>query len=419
MPRLRTLLLLPSLIGGGAERVMMYLARGLPRDRFELTLGIGDPHGPYVPLLPRDIEIISFGATRMAATVPRLTWLLATRRFDVCYSMMAMNMAAVVARELARSTTPLVLGARGHYSVILQAEQRAGRLRLELVRRLYPRAERVVAVSRGVADDLVQNLGLSRERTLAIPNPVDLERIRAESAKDPGHPWLSPSETVPVLVHVGALKAAKGHAQLLEAFARVRAHRPVRLLLVGGDGGLEQAVRAKVRELGVTEDVGFVGFQDNPYQFMSRATVFVLSSLWEGFPNVVAEAMACGAPVVSFDCDSGPREIVRDGVSGVLVPVGDAAQLAGAIERVLADPELRASLRREALRDVERFSLPTVIERYAAVLEEVAANGLRARARPGVRFRLNLPAGTCNVPPGSRWGHGFPEEGFMAAAART
>jgi glycosyltransferase involved in cell wall biosynthesis len=174
------------------------------------------------------------------------------------------------------------------------------------------------------------------------------------------HDWFT-SDGPPIILGVGNLKPQKDFATLIRAFARVRAERPARLVILGDARGPDKdasyvaALKGLPAQLGIEEDVSFAGFAENPYAYMSRAAVFVLSSAWEGFGNVLAEALACGCPVVSTDCPSGPAEILEHGRYGPLVPVGDDAALAAAICRVLDAPLSRGELTgRAALFTVER-----------------------------------------------------------------
>jgi glycosyltransferase involved in cell wall biosynthesis len=179
------------------------------------------------------------------------------------------------------------------------------------------------------------------------------------------HPWFA-GEGPPVLLGAGRFVAQKDFSTLLEAFARVRAVRPARLMILGGSKRpvRERRLRALAEHLGVGADVALPGLVANPFACMARASAFVLSSRWEGLPGVLIEAMACGCPVVSTDCPSGPREILAGGMYGPLVPVGDAAALAEAILRVLAAPPDRVRLRARAA----QFSVERAVDRYLAVL---------------------------------------------------
>ena len=181
---------------------------------------------------------------------------------------------------------------------------------------------------------MAQVTGIPRERIKVIFNPSVVGTEVAEKAKAPlDHPWFEPGQPS-VVVAVGRLQEQKDYATMIRAFAQVRKARPVRLLILG-EGKERPMLEALIEELGLQEDVGLPGFVMNPYAYLARASLFVLSSRWEGLPTVLIEALCCGTPVVSMDCPSGPREILRGGEYGRLVPVGDAEALARAIEKTL------------------------------------------------------------------------------------
>jgi glycosyltransferase involved in cell wall biosynthesis len=208
-----------------------------------------------------------------------------------------------------------------------------------LARRFFPSADYIVGVSAGVADDLREQIGLPSERVRVVFNPIITPDIAVEAAEPVGHPWFS--DGGPVLVAAGRLRPQKDFPTLLRAVALVRDRRPVRLVLLG-EGPDRAELEALVDRLGLGGIVDLPGNTDNPYAYFAKCTAYVLSSRWEGLPTVLIEALACGSPIVSTDCPSGPREILDGGSYGVLVPVGDVEALAAAIERALAGDVGRA-----------------------------------------------------------------------------
>jgi glycosyltransferase involved in cell wall biosynthesis len=296
--------------------------------------------------------------------IPALARYLRTQRPEAMLSALNhSNLAAVWARRLAGVPTRLVVSERNTLSVRAgRSEDRGLRALPGMIRRFYPWADAVTAVSDGVADDLARVAGIPRERIVTTWNPVVSPALAEAAARPLEHPWLQPGEP-PVVLAAGKLRPQKDFATLLDAFARVREGRAARLVILG-EGPEEGSLRVRARRLGISAEVAFEGFVDNPFAFMARAAVFVLSSAWEGLPSVLIQAMACGCPVVSTDCPSGPAEILERGAYGPLVPVGDAAALADAIARVLAQPPDRERLRRRA----QDFSAERVAQRYLDVL---------------------------------------------------
>ena len=276
------------------------------------------------------------------------------------------NVAAVLAGRLAGGPTKIVVCQ--HNS--LAAECGPGRpLRFRLLplayRALLPFADACVAVSAGVAREVERMCARPAGSVHAVYNPA-WSPGHARSAGDPvPHPWLE-QHSSPVIVGIGRLVPQKDFATLVDAFARVRQHVPARLLLFG-EGPERPALEAQIAELGLGEACRLPGFLPNPFAAMARASLVVLSSRYEGFGNVLVEAMGCGTPVVSTDCPQGPSEILEGGRYGPLTPVGDPAALATAILETLARAADRIGLQRRA----EAFTIERAVERYGAIFRSI------------------------------------------------
>jgi glycosyltransferase involved in cell wall biosynthesis len=235
------------------------------------------------------------------------------------------------------------------------------------MRRAYRGADLVVANSQGLARDAARVAGVAIESIPVVRNPVitpDLDRLAAEPIS---HPWFGPDRP-PILLGAGGFRRQKDFHTLLRAFARVRAERDVRLILLGR-GRLEASLRRLAGELGVARHVDFPGFAENPYPFMKAAAVFVLSSRWEGSPNVLTEALALGTPAVATDCPSGPAETLQEGRVGLLVPIADPDAMAGAVLRTLAQPPEPDRLRAA----VSEYTVAENARRYADLLQALVA----------------------------------------------
>lgn len=290
------------------------------------------------------------------------------------------NLTLLLVAALEPGATRYVVNVRNQISQSSRhARSRWNRSVPLLMRALFERADAVVAPSRGVAEDVVACASVARDRVAVVPNPVVRADLGERSRAPAGHPWLADDAT-PVVLGVGKLKPQKGFDVLLEAFARARAKRPLRLLLLG-EGDQRSALEARARELGVAADVALPGYVEDPFPYYRRAALFVLSSRWEGLPNVLIEAMAVGCPVVSTDCPSGPREILEDGAHGALVPVDDPAALAEAILATLAAPPARDRLVAAAA----RYGFEASLDGYEAVLRPPAGERLADVPRPCAR----------------------------------
>jgi glycosyltransferase involved in cell wall biosynthesis len=276
------------------------------------------------------------------------------------------NVVALWAKRLAGGPTRVLISTHTNLSEnARRASQARGRLMPHFARRFYHWADDLIAVSEGVAADLAETARLDRQRIRVIYNPVDTSSI-IERAKEPlAHPWFGAAEA-PVILSAGRLTRQKDFPTLLRAFAVVRERRGARLMILG-EGEDRAALEALALELGCAADVSLPGFVTNPYPFLAAARLFVLSSAWEGFGNVLIEALALGTPVVATDCPFGPREILEGGRLGRLVPVGDVEALADAMAASLAaPPPAEAGIRR-----AHDFHLLTTADRYLALMGAV------------------------------------------------
>jgi len=233
------------------------------------------------------------------------------------------------------------------------------------LRGFYLKADAVVGVSKAAAEDIVSLMRLPKDHVKVVYNPVVSEELFMKAKEEPRLPWFAPDDP-PVILSVGRLRKAKDFATLIKAFALVRRKREVRLVIIG-EGELRDELEKLVRELGIEHDVMMPGMVKNPYPYMARAAVFVLSSVYEGLPTVLIEALALGTPIVSTDCPSGPAEILENGKWGYLVRPGDPEMIAEAILQVLNRP--RNSPPSEAW---ARFTIKSSVEKYLRIIEERA-----------------------------------------------
>jgi glycosyltransferase involved in cell wall biosynthesis len=329
---------LPSLRGGGAERVIINLAQGLSERGLPVDVVLAAAEGAFLDHLPPSVRVVDLHAGRVLRSfVPLVGYLRRERPRALVSSLTHANVIALVAARLARRGTPVI--ATVHNTMSESSPQQSALRRAlwpALVRTVYPWASCVVAVSRGAADDLARSTGLARDEIEVVYNPVITPPVMALARQRPDHPWLT-SQECPVILGVGRLTRQKDFPTLIRAFAEVRRTRGARLIILG-EGEDRPALEALVAELGIAGDVALLGFSTNAVTYMAASALFVLSSAWEGLPTVLIEALAAGTRVVSTDCPSGPREILQDGRLGALVPVGDAAALAVAMADALDRP---------------------------------------------------------------------------------
>ena len=299
-------------------------------------------HGLYLEKelgeLPANVRIVELGTAHVNTSLWRLVRYLKRERPDALLTDKdKVNRLALWARRLAGVSTRLVV--RMGTTVSKNLEKRSALQRwtqYTSIRRFYRWADAIIMPSRGAAEDLACIAQLPVSRISVVPNPVITARFQQLLIQPVEHPWLKHKDR-PVILGVGELSKRKDFATLLRAFARLRQQRPARLIILG-KGRQREALVQLAEELGISDDLDLAGFSPNPYAYMAQADVFVLSSICEGFGNVLVEAMAAGTPVVSTNCPSGPSEILDEGRTGRLVPVADDAALAQAILDTLDQP---------------------------------------------------------------------------------
>lgn len=323
---------------GGVERAMTQLAGGLIDHGVVVDLLLPRATGEHMEAIPEKVNVIKFGTGHTFSSLLPLVRYLRKERPDALFAAKHRAIVtAVIASKLARFRGKVAGNIQTTISAGLKDSSVIKRwMYVWMMRTFYKWADLIVAVSRGVADDVLQLTGLDPDKVTVIYNPVVTPEI-FELARQPlEHPWFK-DNSVLVILGIGRLTKQKDFHTLVRAFEKVRKNRPCRLVILG-DGGDLASLRSLALEMGVQDDIDFPGFQKNPFAWLSRSSLFVLSSRWEGFGIVLVEAMALGIPVVSTDCPNGPKEILKDGRYGELVPVKDDAGLADAMVRALEDP---------------------------------------------------------------------------------
>lgn len=357
--RLDVSLFVYSFRGGGAETNMITIGNELHRRGHDVTIITVDPTGPCTSQIHEGVDVKELGGTHIIGITHHLRKYLQTTNTDVLLSTMEVPNLITIFATRSPLSVPIVLRIASVYS----ERDRSGKLRfIPFLKRIaYPKANAIITISDGVAVDISDTTGINVKDLTTIYNPV-YEPAIPELASEPiNHPWFS--DETPLVIGVGNMKPAKDFPTLLRAVAR---SPEVRLVILGRSSGRDD-LEHLAGELGIKDRVDFPGFVDNPYAYMAKADVFVLSSAWEGFGNVLVEAMACGTPVVSTDCPGGPSEILDGGEYGPLVPVGDDEAMAKAIKAVLADPIDSSALQSRA----KDFAIEPIVDQYEDVLLSV------------------------------------------------
>lgn len=320
----------PSFRGGGAERAMLMFAEGLLELRHRVDFLVAQDDGPLRKALPPGARLVNLAKRKVSLTLPGLISYLRRERPSALYSTIVnANIVAVLARMLSFTACPIVV----RESNVLFPEGEvpfARRLSGRIAPMLYGFSDAVISVSEDVATQLSASAPSLRSKLVVAPNPVVSSEMLRLGEETPAHPWLAEQDGTPNIVAAGRLHPQKDFGTLIQAFALVRKTTPARLIILG-EGSERRSLEALVRELQLDEVVSLPGFVENPFPYFKRASVFALSSRYEGMPNVLLQAMAFGTPVVATSMLSGAKDVLANPEFGRLVPPANPERLAQAL----------------------------------------------------------------------------------------
>ena len=363
----RLAIYLPTLVEGGAERVLLNLAIGFTGRGYSVDFVLAQCEGSFMAQFPESVRLVELNhahvrAGRSIVSLPGLVRYIRRERPDVLFTGLYANIIAIWAKRLAGVPLRLLVSEHNTISLANQVQPFGYRqLLLELIKHNYRYANVISAVSAGVADDLSRSAKIPRDIIQVIYNPIITPELERKAREEIHHPWFQPGEP-PVILAVGRLVPQKDFTLLINAFARVHQTRRARLIILG-EGPDRTALLSQVKQLGLEADVSLPGFVANPYPYMTHASVFALSSRWEGLPTVLVEALYCGVPTVATDCPSGTSEILHNGLYGKLVPVGDVKSFAQAIQNTLAGNGIQP-----LSESWKPFEMDTVVNRYLSAV---------------------------------------------------
>lgn len=373
--RRKVCFVLPSLAGGGAERAAVQVLNALDDATWDRSMYLFKREGPYLSELSPAVALAAGQSGSRLGRWRELRHYIAATNPDIVVSFLsyftvlsAVRAALTRARVVFHQQTPMTAFLDDADYQWRGSWQK--RVFVSATRFGYAAADLVITSSHGVAHDLTAAFGVDPSRVRVVANPVDIEAVTV-AAREPLAAEDEARWTRPVIVAAGRLADAKNYPLLIEALAMLRARVPARLFVLGqGDRG--PALQQLATERGLGDAIVWCGFQANPWKFMARADVFALTSRYEGFGNVLIEAMACGVPVVATS-SPGTADIVRHGVDGMLVAEHTPAAVASALGLMIADPQRRARMGAAARESAAGFSLPVVTSRYDTVLREALA----------------------------------------------
>lgn len=345
--------------GGGAERVMLALANGLAEKDILVDLVLNKMDGTYLKDASAKVNVVSLESSRALHSILPLAKYLRKEKPDFILSAMNyVNIVTVLAQLASGSNTKVIVSEHNNLTETKKELSFVkGCALTSLMKWSYREAYRVIAVSNGVADALTNELKIDRSKITTIYNPIFSEDLVKRSQESILHPWIN-NAAVPLVLSVGRLTSQKDFKTLINAFKQVLDKKNCNLIILG-EGELRSELETLIKNLALENHIQLLGFVDNPYAWMSHADLFVLSSIREGFGNVIVEAMACDTPIVSTDCPSGPHEILEGGKWGELVPPGDVELLSKAIINSLDNP-VKVDVRTRA----EFFSVDNAVNKY-------------------------------------------------------
>lgn len=352
----------PCLEGGGAERVITNIIRHLDNRLYDISLILFETKGPYLSSIPDYVNLYDLKKKRsgffsVLKIIFSLIIIFRKVRPNTIISFINMtSVITIISRHLSFIKCKLIIGIRIYFhSELIKT---FNKLNLFLYKRLLKYANCFIVNSVELGKYSAQFFHINPNKIKVIYNPIDFENIN--KLKNEHLDGLSSGQYI---LAVGRLSNEKGFSYLLKAFFLIREKIHENLVILG-KGPDEKILKGMASDLGIQERVLFLGFQSNPYKFMRNASIFVLSSLYEGFPNVLLEAMACGAPVISTNCTSGPGEIIENYKNGILVPPADEKALAGALFNLLTNIYLRTKFSETGRKRVEDFRIEKILLLY-------------------------------------------------------
>jgi glycosyltransferase involved in cell wall biosynthesis len=374
------LFLLPSFTFGGAERTSLNLLRSIDKTRFRISLITSRnifqrfkncEIQKLIPLEDLGIDVWFNNLNRFTEDTKKVAALLGKEKPDLAFGMMHYPSSLLVfAKKLNNLKLKVIASPRGPSSEYLEYFEHDFYRKLFL-RRLFSfcckYADGLVVASQGMKEECIEDFHAFPERVIVIPNSVDFKEIRKKA--DEGSDLKVPSGFC-IISALGRLEKEKNIPFLLKAFSELRKKEKAKLLIIG-DGTEKRNLERLSKKLNIEEDVLFIGFQSNPYKFIKMSDIFVHTCLFEGFANAIIEAMACSVSVIAIDCPYGPRDIIKNGENGLLIPMNDEGALVDAIVKLFHDKRLRDNVSETGAEKAMEFSLKSMVQKYESFFYSV------------------------------------------------
>lgn len=365
-----------SMSGGGAEKVVQLLTEQLIKDKeSDIILILLENKITYQ--LPKNIKIIHlfshldnclqkfigllYGSIKLKSIIKRY-------KVQIIISSLERSNFINVITKFIGSPHKAIISEHTNPEYTYGGRTLKNSIVIFLLKLLYSKADRIIAVSNGVKKTLIKVFKIDEGKIQVIYNPCDINKIKKLSMEKVEYPWFG--EKIPIIITVGRLTKPKGQWHLIQAFAEVKRKIKSRLLIIG-EGELKNQLMLLAKDLSIDKDVAFLGWQKNPYKYMAKSSIFVLTSLWESFGIVLVEAISCGLPIVSFDCENGPREILKNGKYGMLIPAGNKIALTNAIISLLEDKKLRESFIEKAKERTQDFVVEDIVKKYKKLVNHI------------------------------------------------
>lgn len=365
-PKIKVLAIIYSLEGGGAERQFIHILKHLDRDRFDLEVCLLKATGAFIKHIPPDLKVYNLGKTGILSyikTIYRLKKIVASTTPEIIYSRMwDANVVTILSKLFLKGVKPKVIINEEIPLSQNFKDTNFGKLRFFITKLIYPHADIIVSISSEVTDDLINRFNLPAEKISYIPNMVDIGSVCSNSSN---LDTLQPDNNIFTIISMGGLRIQKGYSDLIRAIKIVNQKFPCQLQILG-TGTEETKLKKLAEELGISDKINFLGFLENPFEFIAKADVFAMASLYEGMPCVLLEAMALGMPTIFTDV-SGVRDVADDGREIIIVPIASPEIMADKIIFLKENPDYSKMLSENAQKRAVAFSTDAIIKKFESL----------------------------------------------------